>query len=1323
MTRGRIALLLFVPALILLAGELGSHRAALLPGAQARSRLESRAEAVGRHLDALLADARRVAERARDAGPAAARDGIPAALADRLEGAGVLRSARFESWTGTPAEASSFGEAGSARIAASGMRTSLLVSSAPDPAGRVGVASFALDVRAGGAGASELLVPAGGGIAVRWSFDPTEASAEPRFAPGPPASLHWPFRAGRAAPLATIVLEESPAGAMASRVFAIACAWAALAFAVLVALLLARRPAPVDTRRFIELTVGVIAARVALLAGRSFEELLPRSVGSPSLYGRGDGFGLFASPAALFVTAACAALLLTAFGRTIADRASRRSVTAWLAALGATLAACVGIVLLASSLARDARVRVPRLDPSSLGILLLALSAACLIAGTAELAATVVDAARSGGAGGARPGRLAVAVALVPLALLFLFQLYRTSDRVVDERLRSEFAPLVLEQSARRRVALAAAIGQSATSPRVAAALARAPSSDDAFLAYDLWVDSDLFHEGFASSIDLYDAAGNRRGQFGFGFPQVGGDREAVVRATQPGAAPVVEAETVPAGASQLRVVHGEAAVAGPSGSVAGRVVGHVLDDPSNLPFLPANAPYIEALGGSPQPSDTPSTEAPDYVLFDEDGRVALSTVRQPPAATPALRTAASAGRLVKVTSGDASYRALPLAQGGRLHLLLIPAPTVLGALADAIRLLLAGLAVVAAAGLGTTVAGKGAPAVFDVVRGSFYRRLLATVLLASIVPLVALSFFLRAYIDRRSEASLADAAAALVGAARRVVEDYQSVGEDDPTIPRLRINDDTLWWLRRVVGQEIHVYEDGVLAATSKPELFDSALLRKRLPGEVDRDVVRGGQPFVVRRERLGTLPLPVAYARVDEPGGPKDAVIAVPLVIEQRASTRSVDRIVEMLLLLTTALVLLLAAGAAWIARSVAGPVRRLADASRRIAGGDYGTRLTSTSRDEMGSLVSDFNRMAGALAGQRADLERRRDYIEALLRHATTGVVSTDAEGVVVTINPAAAGLLAGDPGPPRRGERLPDALAANARLAPLAEALSGPAPDAATPLEVDLDAGDGPVRLRLVRVPLPDPFGGRPGTLILLDDVTSLMKSNQLAAWAEMARAIAHEIKNPLTPIQLSTEHVRKLLNDRGILPVPEIDACLDTIVRNVRELRDISAAFSTYAKIPDLTLARIDPASFLREIAAPYRAAPPAHVRIEERHEGAPQVLADARVLARAIVNLIENAIQAMPAGGTLTLASSPGDAGFAVLEVKDTGEGMTPEARARLFTPYFSTKSSGTGLGLAIVRRVVLGHGGSIEVESTRGQGTTFRIRLKEAPGADILRA
>jgi signal transduction histidine kinase len=1114
-----------------------------------------------------------------------------------------------------------------------------------------------------------------------------------------------------------LILEEPGAATLAARARNTARAWAGLAFAALAGLALARRRAPVDLRRLVAVVAAVAASRAALLAGRTAEELLPRALGSPSLYGRGDLFGLCASPAALLLTTLALSIVAVVLARFTAQSVESGRRSALLPLAGGAIAGSLGIVLLAGSLARDARVRVPRLDLTAPGTFVLGLATACLIAGVAEMIATLAVSAWFRGKLSGGTSRLVVAATLLPLSILFISTVYLASDRMADERLRSEFAPLVLEQSARRRVALSAAVSEVAAARRVAAALGEPNEKDDAFLAYDLWSDSDLFHEGFASSIDLYDADGARRGHFGFALPPVGGTREIEPRTTTPGQAPVIESETVPAGASVLPVVHAEAAVAGPDGAFVGRVVGHVLEDPSNLPFLPGSAPYLEALRGGPPSIGTLGTETPDYVLFDEEARVVLTTVRQPPAATPQLKTAAEAGGRVDLTVGDTRYHALPLRDGDRLHLLLMPAPTLLGASGDVVRLLLLGLAVLAVSALVTTLSGTdGVEALKDLVRSSFYVKLLATVLIASVVPLVGLSIFLRTYIDRRGQATLADSAAALVGAARRVVEDYQTVGEDDPTIPPLRINDEALWWLRRVVGQEIHLYEDGAVAATSKPELFDSALLQERLPGEIDRDVVRGGQPVVVRREHLGAIPLPVAYARIDERGGPRDAVIAVPLVVEQRAFTRSVDRLVEMLLLLTTALVMLLAGSAALIARSVAGPVRRLADASRRIAGGDYAMRLASTSRDEMGSLVTDFNRMAQALGGQRADLIQRRDYIEALLRHATTGVISADAEGRVVTINPAASALLDGPGGAPRRGEPLVEALRRGTTHAALAEALSHPPASGPTPVEVDLSGSDGTQRLRVVRVPLPDPAGGAAGSLVLLDDVTSLMKSNQLAAWAEMARAIAHEIKNPLTPIQLSAEHVRTLLLDRGILPAPEIAACLDTIVKKVRELRDISGVFSTYAKLPDLVLARVDAALFLRELVAPYRTAPPAGIRIEERHVEAPPILADPTILSRAIVNLIENALQAMPEGGTLTVASGPGEAGEVILQVADTGAGLTPEARARLFEPYFSTKSSGTGLGLAIVRRVVVGHGGSIDVDSAPGQGTTMRLRLKEAP-------
>jgi two-component system nitrogen regulation sensor histidine kinase NtrY len=263
-----------------------------------------------------------------------------------------------------------------------------------------------------------------------------------------------------------------------------------------------------------------------------------------------------------------------------------------------------------------------------------------------------------------------------------------------------------------------------------------------------------------------------------------------------------------------------------------------------------------------------------------------------------------------------------------------------------------------------------------------------------------------------------------------------------------------------------------------------------------------------------------------------------------------------------------------------------------------------------------------------------------------------------------------------------------------------------------VEFDLEGRERPRRLRMVRVPLPGSAGRPVGTLILLDDVTELTRSNQLAAWAEMARAIAHEIKNPLTPIQLSAEHLRQLLQDRGVLPDEKIEACVETVIKQVRTLYQIAGEFSAYAKLPVLEPEPHDPAEFMRETLSPYRSSPLGGIELVERYDAVPAVAIDYRVLSRAVVNLVENAIQAMPAGGRLEVHVSGPHDGHVEIGVGDNGTGLNPEVKRRLFEPYFSTKSSGTGLGLAIARRAVEAHRGTIEVDSAPGEGTRFRIRL-----------
>jgi len=230
-------------------------------------------------------------------------------------------------------------------------------------------------------------------------------------------------------------------------------------------------------------------------------------------------------------------------------------------------------------------------------------------------------------------------------------------------------------------------------------------------------------------------------------------------------------------------------------------------------------------------------------------------------------------------------------------------------------------------------------------------------------------------------------------------------------------------------------------------------------------------------------------------------------------------------------------------------------------------------------------------------------------------------------------------------------------------------------------------------------------------------SELERTHRLEAWAEMARQVAHEIKNPLTPIQLSAEHLRRVHADRGE-PLGEVlDSCVTSILGQVRLLRQISSEFSSFASSPTARVAPVDLPELVAEVVDPYRTGLAGRVNIDNRVSPAlPRVLVDRTLIARALSNVVENALHAMPGAGSLTLTTevAPGEV---LLHVRDTGVGMDEEALARVFEPYFSTKATGTGLGLPIARRNVEVSGGAIEVESRKGAGTTVTLRLPATPG------
>jgi nitrogen fixation/metabolism regulation signal transduction histidine kinase len=227
---------------------------------------------------------------------------------------------------------------------------------------------------------------------------------------------------------------------------------------------------------------------------------------------------------------------------------------------------------------------------------------------------------------------------------------------------------------------------------------------------------------------------------------------------------------------------------------------------------------------------------------------------------------------------------------------------------------------------------------------------------------------------------------------------------------------------------------------------------------------------------------------------------------------------------------------------------------------------------------------------------------------------------------------------------------------------------------------------------------------------------LERTQRLEAWADMARQVAHDIKNPLTPIQLSAEHARRVNIDRGRPLSPVLDDCVSAILTQVKLLRQISAEFSSFASSPTPRPEPTDVAALIEEVVVPYRTALTGRVAVDVQNDCAlPQVSLDRTLFSRALTNVIENAIHAMPGGGRLTIASrrEQSDGGEAVVvSVADTGVGMGADDVARIFEPYFSTKATGTGLGLTIAKRNIELNGGTIDVKSERGGGTTVVMRL-----------
>jgi signal transduction histidine kinase len=719
------------------------------------------------------------------------------------------------------------------------------------------------------------------------------------------------------------------------------------------------------------------------------------------------------------------------------------------------------------------------------------------------------------------------------------------------------------------------------------------PTTDRAFV---VWSNTDLARARVTSAIELFNAEGRLVSRFALSLPEYnpsaysprrGCDWEDIVD------------EVSPFGSSERHVLRTSRSIC-EHGRIVGGIIVRAMLDPRALPFILSQSPYLESLRLNRQ--------APLEGVFGRDIELEMYGWSRAPSFTVGSTTWPLPDevfdRLVvsrepfwaTVTREDGTFHVYYMSDRGGIYALGYPVLTWLGHLINLSELvLLAGVLYVGmlvAMSLFTALtlrAPASGRALLREVRSSFYMKLFLAFVASVVVPVAILAIATRTYFANQLFASAEDAGAKTVTTAQRLVEDYASLQQRGGTLTG--IEDPIMVLVSRAIDEDVNLFEQQHLQATSARDLFASQLLSSRTPAAVYEQILLNRLPTYIGEERVGDFPYRLTAAPVR--AGGRDGVITVPMTNRQQDIEQQIDELDRRVLSGALLFSLLGAALGYWMAERIADPVNRLTRATRRIARGDLDARIAATSSDELRRLVDDFNQMAADLKRQRAELER-----------------------------------------------------------------------------------------------------------------------TQRLEAWADMARQVAHDIKNPLTPIQLSAEHARRVNIDRGRPLSPVLDECVNAILGQVTLLRQISAEFSSFASSPTPRPESTDIAALIHEVVEPYRTGLAGRVTIVvDAAAGVPTITIDRTLFSRALTNVIENALHAMPGGGKLTVSCRL-STGHVVVEVSDTGVGMDADALAKIFEPYFSTKATGTGLGLTIAKRNIELNGGAISVASRRGVGTTVTMTL-----------
>jgi two-component system nitrogen regulation sensor histidine kinase NtrY len=422
---------------------------------------------------------------------------------------------------------------------------------------------------------------------------------------------------------------------------------------------------------------------------------------------------------------------------------------------------------------------------------------------------------------------------------------------------------------------------------------------------------------------------------------------------------------------------------------------------------------------------------------------------------------------------------------------------------------------------------------------------------------------------------------------------------------------------------------------------------------------------------------------------------------------------------------LTLLIIFAASWIgfhlAKSINVPIEKLVQATREVSRGNLEVKVEDPASDEIGTLIDSFNQMIFdlktsqiSIAQKTSELESRKRYIETILDNITTGVIALDGKGAITTMNPSAREMLA-------IAEKdvigkSYQTILGSARYAEVLKNIDWGMKNRykLADKEISITTNGQMTHLALALSPLKQTDGEFSGLIVVLDDLTQLIKAQKIAAWKEVAQRVAHEIKNPLTPIQLSAERIIKNLQKGEPGHQAVIEEGARTIIQEARTIKSLVDEFSNFARMPKIQLRSADIHQIIDQTLAFFKGIfTDIEFEVDYSSEVPASVPADPEQMKRAIINVLDNSIDAMNKKGRIGIRTSfDKEPQRVTIEIVDSGPGISVNDRFKLFLPHYSTKKKGMGLGLAIVNQIIRDHNGSVNIENNKPHGAKFTIQI-----------